>query len=133
VSRGQSLVELAICAPLVMLLTLGAAAAVQVIDASAGLQAATQAAAAEASRAPDAASAESAARARFQSVLADYPLRSPQLSITAGHFSRTDEVIATSSGAVDISWAELFLPGPLTLNSRAAVPLESWRSHRPAS
>jgi Flp pilus assembly protein TadG len=133
VSRGQSLVELAICAPLVMLLTLGAAAAVQVIDASAGLQAATQAAAAEASRAPDAASAESAARARFQSVLADYPLRSPHLSITAGDFSRTDEVIATSSGAVDISWAELFFPGRLTLNSRAAVPLESWRSHGPAS
>jgi Flp pilus assembly protein TadG len=133
VSRGQSLVELAVCAPLVVLLTLGTAAAVQVIDASAGLQAATQAAASEASRAPDAASAESAARARFQSMVAGYPLRSPHLSITSGGFSRTDEVIATAAGAVDISWAGLFFPGRLTLNSRAAVPLESWRSRSLAS
>jgi Flp pilus assembly protein TadG len=132
-SRGQSLVELAVCAPLVLLLTLGAAAAVQVIDASAGLQAATQSAAAEAARAPDPASAERAARARFQSMVADYPLRSPHLSITAGRFSRTDEVIATASGAVDISWAGLFFPRRLTLDSQAVVPLESWRSHRSAS
>ena len=128
-SRGQSLVELAVCAPLVVLLTLGTAAAVQVIDASAGLQAATQAAAAAASRAPDAVNAESAARARFQAMVADYPLRSPHLSITSGGFSRTDEVVATASGAVDISWAGLFLPGRLTLSSRAVVPLEAWRSH----
>jgi len=116
VSRGQSLVELAVCAPLVVLLTLGTAAAVQVIDASAGLEAATQAAAAEASRAPD-----------------DYPLRSPHLSITVGQFSRTDEVSATASGGVDISWAGMVFPQRLTLNSRAVIPLESWRSHRPAA
>ncbi|HXD80549.1 MAG TPA: TadE/TadG family type IV pilus assembly protein [Candidatus Acidoferrum sp.] len=128
-SRGQSLVELAVCAPLVVLLTLGTAAAVQLIDASAGLQAATQAAAAAASRAPDAASAESAGRARFQAMVADYPLRSPHLSITSGRFSRSDEVVATASGAVDISWAGLFLPGRLTLSARAVVPLEAWRSH----
>ncbi|HXI95084.1 MAG TPA: TadE/TadG family type IV pilus assembly protein, partial [Candidatus Acidoferrum sp.] len=76
-SRGQSLVELAVCAPLIVLLTLGTAAAVQVVDASAGLQAATQAAAAEASRAPDAATAERTALARFEVMVADYPLRSP--------------------------------------------------------
>ncbi|HEY4914424.1 MAG TPA: TadE/TadG family type IV pilus assembly protein [Candidatus Dormibacteraeota bacterium] len=132
-SRGQSLVELAVCAPLVVLLTLGTAAAVQVIDASAGLQAATQAAAAEASRAPDAASGESAASARFQSMVADYPLRSPHLSITVGQFSRTDEAVATASGTVDISWAGMVFPRQLMLNSRAVIPLESWRSHRPAS
>ena len=74
-------------------------------------------------------SAESAARARFQSMVADYPLFSPHLSITSGGFSRTDEVVATASGAVDISWAGLFLPGRLTLDSRAVVPLEAWRSH----
>jgi len=131
VSRGQSLVELAVCAPLIVLLTLWTAAAVQVIDASAGLQAATQAAAAEASRAPDATTADRLARARFQAMVADYPLRSPHLSISSGGFSRTDEVIATASGAVDISWARLFFPGRLMLSSRAAVPLESWRSRGP--
>ena len=130
-SRGQSLVELAVCAPLIVLLTLGTAAAVQVVDASAGLQAATQAAAAEASRAPDAATAERTALARFEVMVADYPLRSPHLSISSGGFSRTDEVIATASGAVDISWAGLILPGRLTLSSRAAVPFESWRSRGP--
>jgi hypothetical protein len=65
-------------------------------------------------------------------MVADYPLRSPQLIITSGGFSRTAEVIAMASGAVDISWAGLF-PGRLTLKSRAAVPLESWRSRSPTS
>ena len=130
-SRGQSLLELAVCAPLIVLLTLGTTAAVQVIDASAGLQAATQAAAAEAARAPDAASAERAASARFQAMLADYPLRSPHLSISSGGFGRTDQVIAAASGAVDISWAGLFFQRRLTLSSRAAVPVESWRSRGP--
>jgi len=133
VSRGQALVELAVCAPLIVLLTLGTAAAVQVLDASAGLQAATQAAAAEAARAPDAVTAERAARARFQAMVEDYPLRSPYVSISSGGFSRTDEAIALASGAVDISWAGLIFPGRLTLSSRAAVPLESWRSRGPIS
>ncbi len=42
--NGQALVELAICAPVVALLGVGAAAVVQIADAGAGLDAATQAA-----------------------------------------------------------------------------------------
>lgn len=132
-SRGQALVELAVCAPVVMLLTLGAVGSVQVVEASAGLDAATKAAAAAAARAPDPVSAESAARARFLSIVAGYPLSSPRLSIASGKFGRDDQVIATATGAVDLAWASLVLPGRLTLASRATVPLESWRSHRSSS
>lgn len=132
-SRGQSLVELAVCAPLVTLLTLGAVASVQVIDARAGLEAATEAAASEAARAPDPASAEAAARTRFEAMVAGYPLSSPRLSIAIGGFSRADEVVASGSSAVDISWASLVFPGRLTLDFRATAQLESWRSHRSGS
>ena len=130
--RGQSLVELAVCAPVVMLLAIGAVATVQVIDAHAGLEAATQAAAAEAARAPDPASAAIAARTRFDSMVASYPLSSPGVSISVGTFSRTDEVVATATGAVDMSWASLIFPRRLVLDFRATVPLESWRTHRPS-
>ena len=50
---GQALLELALCAPVVLLLALGGAAVVQLQDATAGLDAATTAAAEMASRAPD--------------------------------------------------------------------------------
>jgi Flp pilus assembly protein TadG len=126
--RGQSLVELAVCAPLILLLTLGAAATVQLVDARAGLQAATQAAAAEAARAPDPASAQAAARARFSSMVAGYPMGHTTLRVTLGVFSRTDKVVAVSTGAVDVSWAALVLSGKLVLQARAVVPLETWRS-----
>lgn len=129
-SRGQALVELAVCAPLVLLLMLGTVASVQVIDARAGLAAATQAAAAEAARAPDLASAEIAARTSFDSMVASYPLRSPRMSISIARFTRTDEVVVSATSAVDISWASLVFPSRLTLAVRAAVPLELWRSHR---
>jgi len=130
-SRGQSLVELALCAPVILLLTIGAAAAAQVVDALAGLDAATQAAAADASRAPDAAMATSGGQARFASITAGYPLASAHLSLNVGKFSRTDEVVATATATVDISWASLVFPRQLRLESHAAAPLESWRSHRP--
>lgn len=130
-TRGQSLVELAVCAPVIMVLTLGAVATVQVVDARAGLQAATVAAAAEAARAPDPASAQAEAQARFSSIVAGYPLSSAHLSVTIGRFSRTDNVLATASGVVDVSWAAFVLPPRLTLESRAIVPLESWRSRGP--
>ena len=123
---------MAVCAPLVMLFTLGTVASVQVIDARAGLEAATQAAAAEAARAPDPASAEIAARYRFDLMVASYPLSSARVSLSLGSFSRTDEVVASATGTVDLSWATLIFPRPLTLGSRATVPLESWRSHRPS-
>ena len=132
-SRGQALVELAVCAPVVMLLTVGAVASAEVIDARTGLDAATNAAAAAAARAPDPASAQSAARATFSSVVADYPLRSARLSIASGQFGRNDQVIAIATGAVDISWASLVVPERWTLSSRATVQLEPWRTHRPWS
>jgi Flp pilus assembly protein TadG len=127
-SRGQALLELAVCAPVVMLLTLSAVAGGQVIDARAGLDAATNAAAAAAARAPDAASAERSARARFQSMVASYPLSSAYLSLSVGKFGRTDVVSATASGTVDVSWAALVLPSRLMLESHCTIPIESWRS-----
>jgi Flp pilus assembly protein TadG len=130
-SRGQALLELAVCAPLVMLLTLGGVAIGQVIDARAGLDAATNAAAAAAARAPDPSSARRAAHARFQSMVADYPLSSTQLSLSVGNFSRNDEVQATASASVDVSWMALVIPKTLTLQSHCTVRIESWRSHRP--
>jgi Flp pilus assembly protein TadG len=130
-SRGQSLVELAVSAPVILLLALGAAGTVQVVDARAGLEAATQAAATEAARAPDQITARAAAQARFSSMVASYPLRSVHLEVELGKFNRTDQVVANASGTVEISWAALVLPGRLTLRSRATVPLESWRSHLP--
>jgi hypothetical protein len=132
-SRGQALVELAVCTPIVMLLTVGAVAGMQVIDARAGLDAATMAAAASAARAPDPATAESVARSRFLSIVAGYPLRSSRLGIVSGQFGRSDQAIATATGVVDISWASLVFPARLTLASRATAPLEPWRTHRQPS
>jgi Flp pilus assembly protein TadG len=129
VSRGQSLVELAVSAPVILLLALGAVATVQVVDAKTGLEAATQAAAAEAARAPNSAQGQAAAQVRFSSIVASYPLRSAHINIELGKFNRTDEVVAIASGSVDISWAALLLPSRFTLESRASVPLEAWRSH----
>ena len=127
--RGQSLVELAVSAPVMLLLTLGAVATVQVVDARAGLQGATQAAAAEAARAPGPEIAQTAAQARFSSIVTGYPLSSTSLRVTFGQFSRTDQVVATASGTVDILWAAIVFPRRLTLESKAVVPLEPWRSH----
>jgi Flp pilus assembly protein TadG len=126
--RGQSLVELAVCAPVVLLLTLGSVATVQIVDAYAGLHAATQAAAAEAARAPDVARAQGAAQARFSSIVAGYALGSTSLRVTFGRFSRTDEVVAISSGTVGVAWAALLFPRTVMLQARAVVPLETWRS-----
>jgi Flp pilus assembly protein TadG len=111
-----------------MLLTLGAVAIAEVFDAHAGLDAATTAAAAAAARAPDAASADRAARARFQSMVASYPLSSAYLSLSVGKFGRGDVVSATASGTVDVSWGALVIPGRLTLESHRTIPIESWRS-----
>jgi Flp pilus assembly protein TadG len=128
-SRGQSLVELAVCAPVIVLLTLGAAAVVEILDARAGLEAATQAAAAEAARAPDPLSAQRAARDRFVAMVAAYPVHSARLQVRFGGFGRGDSVVASGSGFVDLSWAAMVVPGSLMLNSQVVVPLEIWRTH----
>ena len=131
-ARGQSLVELALCAPILMLLGLGAAATVQVADASAGLQAATQAAAAAAARAPDAASAANDAEQRFQSMVAGYPLDSASIELEFGDFTRAGHVVVAASGSVNIGWAAFFLPARVALKTTVVVPLELWRTHSAA-
>ena len=132
-NRGQAMLELALCAPVVILLAVGVAAVVQVEDASAGLEAATHAAASVAARAPDPVTANSAAHARFNAVVLAYPLRGATLQVSFGSFSRTDDVIATSEALVDIGWAGLVLPHRLEVRARAVVRLEPWRTRRTAA
>jgi hypothetical protein len=127
---GQALLELALCAPVVVLLAVGVAAVVQVEDARAGLEAATHAAASVAARAPDAVIANSAAHARFAAVVGAYPLHGATLQLSFGSFIRGDEVTVTSEALVDVGWAGLVLPRQLQVKSRAVVRLEQWRSHR---
>lgn len=123
------MVELAVCAPVMALLALGAAAAAQVSDARAGLQAATQAAAAAAARAPDSSSAEVAAQAQFGAVVAAYPLSGCSLKLDLGSFGRNGVARTTSSGSIDLAWASL-LPyqSRLDLEATATADLEPYRS-----
>jgi Flp pilus assembly protein TadG len=132
-NRGQALLELALCAPVVILIAVGVAAVVQVQDASAGLDAATHAAASVAARAPGPVTADSEAHARFAAMVVAYPLRGATLRVSFGSFSRTAEVTATSEAFVDVGWAGLVLPHRVQLRSRAVVRLESWRTHRMAA
>ena len=131
--RGQALVELALCAPVVILIAVGVAAVVQVEDASAGLDAATHAAASVAARAPDSVTAESAAHARFASVVMAYPLNRATLYLSFGSFTRAADLTATAEALVDVGWAGLVLPHRLELRAQAVVRLEPWRTHRTAA
>lgn len=128
--RGQALLELALCAPVILVLGLGAVAAVQVFDAESGLQAATDAAAAAAAREPDAPSAAAEAQRVFDSVAAGYPLlQSATLAVEASSFQRGAPVAAESSAAIDITGESLaFLPARITLRARATATVESYRS-----
>lgn len=130
-ARGQALLELALCAPVVVLLSLGTVATVQIASARAGLESATYAAAEAAARAPDAATALATAHDRFQRVVTDYPVRSATLDVSVGGFGRSDRVTASSSASIDIAWAAfLLLPSRVTLRSQVVLPLEHWRSHQ---
>lgn len=129
-SRGQALIELALSAPIVILLALGVAAVVQVEDAAAGLDAAAYAAASTAARAPDAATATAAAHSRFNAVVAGYPLRDPTVRITYGSFARDAIVTAQSEAFVDVQWAGLVFPQRLRVQSRAVMRVERFRTHR---
>ncbi|MFI5284200.1 MAG: hypothetical protein ACHQ0J_13870, partial [Candidatus Dormibacterales bacterium] len=104
-SKGQAFVELAVCMPVLILLALAGAALVQIADAKAGLQAATQAAVAAAARAPDAADARASARDRFAAIVVAYPLRNTSLTLSFGGFERSARVSAISYGSVDVGWA----------------------------
>jgi Flp pilus assembly protein TadG len=131
--RGQALLELALCAPVVILLAIGVAAVVQVEDARAGLDAATHAAASVAARAPDPASADIAAHARFASIVIGYQLYGAMLRVSFGSFTRAGELTATAEAFVDVGWAGLVLPHRLEVQARAVVHLEPWRTHRTAA
>ena len=128
--RGQALIELALCAPLVILLAIGTVVSIQITSARAGLDAATRAAAEVAARAPNAQTAIAAGHERFTEVVTGYPMRSPTLVISVGDFSRTASVMASSSASIDIAWAAfLVLPARLTIRSQVRLALEPWRSH----
>jgi len=120
--RGQALVELALCAPVILVLALGAVTAVQVLEAESGLQAATSAALSAAARAPDPNEAIAAARSSFASVIAGYPLSSPSLSIAVGAFARGSLLTADATATVDAAGAHI------ALRVNAAVRIERWRS-----
>lgn len=130
-ARAQALLELALCAPVVILLALGTVSAVQVATARAGLDAATQAAANAAVRAPDAVGATAAARERFSSVIAGYPVRSTKLVVETGGFERTGAITVSSSADIDLAWAAFdLLPSHMTLQSQVVLRLEPWRTHK---
>jgi Flp pilus assembly protein TadG len=132
-NRGQALLELALCAPVVILLAVGVAAVVQVEDASAGLDAATHAAASIAARAPDPVTANGAAHARFAAVVVAYPLRGATLHVSFGSFTRAADLTATAEAFVDVGWAGLVLPHRMEVRAQAVVRLEPWRTHRTAA
>ena len=130
VDRGQAFIELALCAPLVILLALGTVVSIQIASARAGLDAATQAAAEVAARAPNAETALATGHERFTEVVTGYPMRSATLVLSVGDFSRTASVMALSSASIDIAWAAfLVLPARLTIRSQVRLALEPWRSH----
>jgi Flp pilus assembly protein TadG len=129
--RGQSLLELALCLPVVVSLALGSASVVQVAEASTGLKAATEEAASVAARAPDPATAAAYAQARFDSIVSGYPIRSAQLDMPAADFSRGSSVTLTATGFVDLGWSSLaFTPGRLKLLAQATFRVEPWRTRR---
>ena len=130
IARGQALIELALCAPLVALLGLGTVASVQVASARSGLQAATQAAAEAAARAPNAPAAIAAANDSFQGVIATYALESATVTLSIVGFDARGTVTASSSASIDVAWAAfLMFPGRVVLRSQVKLSLEPWRSH----
>ena len=120
--RGQALLELALCAPVILLLALGSVTAVQVLEAESGLQAATSAALTAAVRVPDANEAIAAARASFASMIESYPLRAPSISIAVGAFARGSLLSADAAATVDAVLAHM------TLRVHSELLIERWRS-----
>jgi Flp pilus assembly protein TadG len=116
--KGQSLVELAICLPVVLALGLGTVTVVRAVDGAAGLQAATEAAVNTAARAADAGDAAAAAQSRFASVIGAYPVRRASLELQVGDFARGSTITATASGWVD----------QVAVQARAQASVETWRS-----
>jgi Flp pilus assembly protein TadG len=120
--RGQALVELALCVPVILVLALGAVTVVQLVEAESGLQAATSAALSAAVRAPDSDKAIAAARSSFASVIAGYPLSSPSISIALGAFARGSLLTADATATVEAAGAHI------ALHVHTALRVERWRS-----
>ena len=120
--RGQALVELALCVPVILVLALGAVTAVQVLEAESGLQVAAGAALSAAVRAPDPGAAIAAGRSSFASVIAGYPLSSPSISIAVGAYARGSLLTADATASVEAAGAHI------ALRAHAALLVERWRS-----
>ena len=128
-TRGQALVELALCMPFVLMLGVGTTAVVDVADAASGLRAATNEAVSAAARAPDAASARASAQSRFAAVIAGYPVRSPSLRLNDAGFGRGTMLRASSTGYVDLGWAAMgVVPPRIQLAAEASMRIEPWRT-----
>lgn len=125
---GQSLVELAVAMPVVLVLAFGAAAIVRIADAKSGLDGATTAAVAVAARQASAGAAATCADRRFLAVAAGYGLVRPRLAVT-GSFGRGTYYAATASADVDISFVPVgFVPRLVSISAEARAWVEPWRS-----
>ena len=120
--KGQALVELALAAPVMLVLALGAVTVVQVFEGDSGLQAATSAAVSAATRAPDGRSAVAAAESTFVSVIANYRLRAATLTLADSGFARGAMLTADSTAFVDVA------TGAVALHAEAMLTVEPWRS-----
>ena len=133
--RGQSLVELAIVLPLLVLLALGGVQFVRLAIARSGLDAATAAGASAAARATSATTAATAGRLAFTSIATGYGLGSTaRVTIDAGSFLRGGTVTAT--GTAPIALGQTGVPALRVnwlLTSTATARIEDWRSRPPGS
>lgn len=120
--RGQALLELALCAPVILALALGAVSAVRVLDAQSGLKAATDAAVSAAVRAPNLDAAIAAAQATFAGVVAAYPLRNAVIDMATPTFIRGSRLSAQASALVDLP------TGRIALSANATGAIETYRS-----
>ena len=120
--RGQALLELALCAPVILTLALGAVSAVRVLDAQSGLKAATDAAVSAAVRAPNEDTAIAAAHATFAAMVAAYGLRNAVIDVVAPTFSRGSQLSAHASASVDMP------TGRIALSANAIGVIETYRS-----
>ena len=126
--RGQSLVELAVALPAVLMLALGSAALLRLADAKSGLDGATAAAVADAARQSSSAAAALCGSQRFAAITAQYPLQHAQLTL-AGTFDRGSLYTGTAQATVDLSFVQLwFLPRSVQIQARAQALVEPWRS-----
>ena len=127
-SRGQSLVELAVALPALLMLALGSAALLRLVDAKSGLDGATAAAVADAARQVTATNASLCGQQRFSAIAAQYPLRGAQLTL-AGSFARGSFYAGTGRATVDISFVPLwFLPRSVPIRVQAQALVEPYRS-----